>query len=357
MANAFLSLIGGGGSNEIKVGGGSCVVGAFIGGGSNNNNASCSGNYSAIIGGSLNNSFGGWTFIGGGTSNSACGAFDVVLGGKSNINFGVASAIIGGTINCVFSGTSFIGGGYQNQICCGSPNSIILGGQKNQINSYGANKSKGNSIGGGYQNIMFSDGSENNSYGNTIGGGYAHAIYLSKGASFNTILGGEQNLIYGCFNTISGGTSNTINGYCNVHIAGSAINASANNYFLVNNLIQSRGGISDCRVKCGINDWTIGLEEIVKLNPVSFCFSKNLKKKKFGFLAQEICAVIPSIVSCNKMHRFYEGDEFLDRTCSKGVPLLQFDKKALYVSYANAIKQIKSSVELMKLEIDNLKNG
>ncbi len=87
---------------------------------------------------------------------------------------------------------------------------------------------------------------------------------------------------------------------------------------------------SDKRLKENITPITYGLNEILKLNPVSFDWKNdNNKNKQFGFIAQEVQEVMPEAV--------IEGE------------YLGLEKDAIYTALINAIKELKA-------EIDELKN-
>jgi hypothetical protein len=87
---------------------------------------------------------------------------------------------------------------------------------------------------------------------------------------------------------------------------------------------------SDKRLKENIIPITYGLNEILKLNPVSFDWKNdNNKNKQFGFIAQEVQEVMPEAV--------IEGE------------YLGLEKDAIYTALINAIKELKA-------EIDELKN-
>ena len=87
---------------------------------------------------------------------------------------------------------------------------------------------------------------------------------------------------------------------------------------------------SDKRLKENITPITYGLNEILKLNPVSFDWKNdNNKNKQFGFIAQEVQKVMPEAV--------IEGE------------YLGLEKDAIYTALINAIKELKA-------EIDELKN-
>jgi hypothetical protein len=72
---------------------------------------------------------------------------------------------------------------------------------------------------------------------------------------------------------------------------------------------------------------------------------------KYGFLAQEVQQVMPSVVKINQLHRVKDGKEILSR--EEGEPLLMFDKDAIYSAYPNAFKELKSCVDYLKEILKN----
>ena len=129
-----------------------------------------------------------------------------------------------------------------------------------------------------------------------------------------------------------------------------------NDYLITNCCICALGGgLSDYRIKTDINSFSLHPCDVMKLRPVSFCFGKNPGRRRYGFIAQEVCEVFPQIICCNQLHRYYEGKETVDPTCSKGEPLLEFDMDPIYVSYTGVIKDLKTKVENLRRQINELK--
>jgi hypothetical protein len=118
---------------------------------------------------------------------------------------------------------------------------------------------------------------------------------------------------------------------------GTAFQPITQDYTYVNNLCQLGGGVSDCRVKNNICDTGFGLNEILKLRPVHYCFNGDVSKK-FGFIAQEIQAVLPEIVKFNPIEKV--GADGKRTVTGEGEPLLEFDKEAIFASYVNAFKDL-----------------
>jgi hypothetical protein len=317
-ASGFQSFIGGGSQNSVNSGNNSTI------GGGQSNNITLSGFYGqSTIGGGVDNSINGdRNTIGGGAFNSTSGFYTTIGGGVGN-NACQGSFIGGGNAN-VASGTySFVGGGGSNIAC--NQFSVVGGG--------GLNRACGDIsvIGGGCNNLICGCGS-------FIGSGLGN----TTSGCFTSIIGGINNFV--CFL------------YCNSHIIGSCITANANNFTYVNNLCQTGGGLSDCRVKNTIEPVRFGLNEISQLRPVSFCWNgDNSCHKKYGFIAQEIQQVMSCVVTCNQLHKLGpDGNQILNG--EEGEPLLEFEKDAIYASYANAIKELKAENDALKQRVTAIEN-
>jgi hypothetical protein len=224
-----LSVIGGGGSNEIK------SYGSTIGGGTGHR--ICLGsNRGSILGGEGNkidvNS--SCSTIGGGYKN-------IILGYNAKNTCSVCSTIAGGSANYICrSKDSFIGGGGGNSNL--ASNGTVIGGGALNCNIATSTLS---TIGGGLLNV------HNAASFGFIGGGYKNAgsadLTVIGGGSYNVINslqgvigGGYVNTINSVDSSILGGVYNTVNaGYANVHIIGSNLTGNISNYTFVNNLCSA----------------------------------------------------------------------------------------------------------------------
>ena len=165
--------------------------------------------HSTIAGGCKNSVQGDFTFIGGGCSNTVSSSFASILVGRRNYVYGRCSTISGGYRNCIMQGadnSSITAAGSLNIIC--SPNSHIGGGYGNVIS--GSNTA---TIGGGQGNNIYQT-----NYGGTVGGGRQNKICptaAGANATDSTISGGYRNCIFGQTNTIGGGQLHEISGSAN----------------------------------------------------------------------------------------------------------------------------------------------
>ena len=92
---------------------------------------------------------------------------------------------------------------------------------------------------------------------------------------------------------------------------------------------------SDSRLKDNITDLQYGLNEILKLRPVSYNWKNdNINQgKQFGFIAQEVQEVMPELV---KEFETEDGER------------LGLDKEGIYAALVNAIKELKAEIEILK---------
>jgi hypothetical protein len=336
VASGCRSFVGGGVSNTAS------GIFSFIGGGCMN---TASGNRSTVAGGIANTASGNCSFVGGGSLNSASAKYSIVAGGKSNTASGYASTIGGGISSTASGGYSFVGGGISNTASGGysfvgagvgnkaTPSySIVTGGYANCV----CTNSVYSSIVGGRTNFI------NNSCYGFIGGGYQNCI--------------NETIVGAAYSSIVGGGFNCVTGTCNIHIVGGNINGNTNNYTYVNNLCQTGGGLSDCRVKNTIQPLEFGLDHIAQLQPVSFCWNGDSTcHKKYGFIAQNVQQAMSCVVTCNKLHRLGpDGTQILDK--EEGEPLLEFEKDAVYASYVNAFKELKAENDTLKQRITAIEN-
>ena len=226
---ASAGFIGGGNTNTnnseygVLVGGDTnCLhentLVSFIGGGACN----CIGNgdYSVIVGGSLNTGSGGCSFIGGGSSNTAKGVGSSIAGGCNNLASGSFSFASGelskaeGAQSFAFgyavtasAGASVAIGGAVNTVCCTALNSVALGGVSNDVESCnsivsGLGNCVCNSVSGGAKSSITS-GEQNEviaPFGLVVGT-QNHVL----GGSATGVRGG--NIVGGCGNCVNGGNS------------------------------------------------------------------------------------------------------------------------------------------------------
>ena len=332
---------GGGGASVMNAGAG---LYSIVGSGINN---TADGDFSFVGGGNNNNALGICSTIGGGNGNYVVGGRgSSILGGTYNrVSGGFYSTITGGSQNCNYaSGSSVFGfrnynNGYYNTISGGCNNytcntrySSIGNGRFNTIRC-----GSRNSIFGGEDHFI---GPNNNfaSCDSFIGGGDGNTIL---GGLDSNILGGGSNFIsrFSAGTVVSGniiGSNNRVAENYSITI-GRALTADVTCYTFVNNLCNVGGGTSDARLKENIQPLTFGLQELSQLEPVEYNFTADESKKtKYGFLAQNVQSVMPSLIT-------YHPTDLVD-----GEPVLQFDKDAVWSSMVNALKELQERV--VKLE-------
>jgi hypothetical protein len=96
---------------------------------------------------------------------------------------------------------------------------------------------------------------------------------------------------------------------------------------------------SDERLKENIVDLEYGLNEILKLRPVSYNWKNDKinQGKQFGFIAQEVQKIIPDLIN-----------EFTIMEDDKEIVRFGLDKEGIYAALVNAIKELKSEIEILK---------
>jgi hypothetical protein len=114
-------------------------------------------------------------------------------------------------------------------------------------------------------------------------------------------------------------------------------------------LVYSNGGNltstnpSDRRLKDSIMDLQYGLNEVLKLRPVTYNWKNDVIKqgKQFGFIAQEVQEVMPELV---KEFKTEEGER------------LGLDKEGIYAALVKAIQEQQAQIKVLQKEIEILKN-
>ena len=120
----------------------------------------------------------------------------------------------------------------------------------------------------------------------------------------------------------------------------------------INNLgtgpVYSNSGVlsntppSDERLKNNITNISWGLNDILKLRPVSFNWKDDRANqgKQFGFIAQEVHSIMPEAIKIF-------GEDF---------KYLGLEKDAIYATLVKAVQELSAEIDILKQEIINLKN-
>lgn len=192
-------------------------------------------NHATIVGGLNNSASASMTFIGAGKSNTASGACSFVGGGCGNTNSGAWSFLGGGRTNTLSGYSSTLSGGYNNK-ACGNYSTISGGYNNTTCNSFSG-------VVGGHSNVAigtysFVGGGQCNTASNNhsaVGGG------ISNAASGNcaTIGGGQGN-------TASAGHASVLGGQFNIATSGHSIVGGG----LQNNAAAGCSGTFSGRYNC-----------------------------------------------------------------------------------------------------------
>ena len=133
-------------------------------------------------------------------------------------------------------------------------------------------------------------------------------------------------------------------------------------------------GVSDERLKENVADLTLGLDEINELRPVTFDWKASdiddVPNERYGFIAQEVEEVIPSMVSTSPAKRIEtsenedgeivetEVDNFI--TLADGTEISSFkeiDEKPLVYMLVKAVQELSSKVDDLTARIEVLEAG
>jgi len=180
----------------------------------------------------------------------------------------------------------------------------------------------------------------------------SRAFFIMKGNTGNPNTTGELVV----------GAGNRINFRSNV----GTTNAGTNQMYLQSNgdfevlnggAFKTGGGMwssfSDKRLKNSIRDYSKGLNELMDVRPVTFKYNEKVDKMGnnntyVGIIAQELQEVAPEMV---KPHNVYVDDE---GTIAE--EYLSVNANDFIYMLINATQEQQASIELLKEEIDNLKD-
>jgi hypothetical protein len=112
--------------------------------------------------------------------------------------------------------------------------------------------------------------------------------------------------------------------------------------YATNGVIQT----SDKRMKTNIKKLNYGLNEVMKLNPVSFNWINDPESNnRLGLIAQEILPVLPELVKTYD----YQAMEDDDKT------MVQVELETLGVNYSNLIPILIKAIQEQQKEIEELR--
>lgn len=108
-------------------------------------------------------------------------------------------------------------------------------------------------------------------------------------------------------------------------------------------------GWSDARLKENVNPYNGGLEELLKIRPVTFHYNElsglGTEKEYIGVIAQELQEVAPYMVGTIRLRNDEDKTEYLS-----------VDNSAMVYMLINSVKELSQEVEDLKKEIEELKN-
>jgi hypothetical protein len=115
--------------------------------------------------------------------------------------------------------------------------------------------------------------------------------------------------------------------------------------YLGTGIVYSNGGFltnlnpSDKRLKENITDLKYGLNEILKLRPVSYNWKNDTANQgmQYGFIAQEVQEIMPELIN-----------EFKTKENEEDVMRLGLDKEAIFITLVNAIKELEARLKTLE---------
>ena len=117
--------------------------------------------------------------------------------------------------------------------------------------------------------------------------------------------------------------------------------------------------ISDARLKKDVKSYNDGLEQLMKINPVTFKYNDKVKflnpdKEYVGIIAQEMQKVAPYMVEekalFSKSHEGEDGNVIVD---DPGQNYLTYDGSALTYMLVNAVKEQQQQIEELKTALNS----
>jgi hypothetical protein len=171
------------------------------------------------------------------------------------------------------------------------------------------------------------------------------------------------------------GNGTTVNIYRNFSSNGIRVSGSGSGAYLygfnssgsLQTIYSPYSGVSDERLKENVADLTLGLEEINALRPVTFDWKstqiEDVPTGRYGFIAQEVESVVPSMISTEPSTRIekdaedveIEVDNFI--TLDDGTEVSEWkriDKKPLLYMLVKAVQELSEKNEELTARIEVL---
>ena len=290
-------------------------------------------NRGTILGG------GGNSVTGGSTYNS------VINGSQNTVTGSCFESSVNGYLNNV-NGSQKVNVNGQGNTLNNASYSLMLGIGNAENALYGISQGNGNAIGA------------SSDYGTTIG----TSNIIKSSSTYGTAIGYGNTINSNDVNCVAIGYNNTIGANQNLSIAlGTGVTTTASNqfmagysggYVLYSNIANTVGvslaangttwaSISDKRSKENINNIGYGLNTIMKLRPTQYNY-KGVKTTSFGFIAQEVKAIMPEVVEQTKMG---PNKDYLAIRYSEMIPVL-----------TKAVQELKGENDKLASTNKNLQN-
>jgi len=186
---------------------------------------------------------------------------------------------------------------------------------------------------------LYVEGSENNSQ---------YILGLNNGLAYQMVVTGDGNVGIG---TTSPSEVLDVNGNAIFRSIGSGASAGALHYTSTGVLTTNT---SDVRLKTNINPLENTLEKLLNVNTYTFNWINESDRVDLGMIAQEVEEIFPRLVFTNSVDG-YKGIHY-DKFSSILTKAIQ-EQQAIIESQATEIKTLKSQIQLILNEIEQLKNN
>lgn len=122
---------------------------------------------------------------------------------------------------------------------------------------------------------------------------------------------------------------------------------------------------SDKKVKKNINDFNDGLDEVLKIRPVTFQYNgkagiSDTQSKFVGVIAQEIQKIAPytvEVVNYKEIEEYEDDNGELKSKVLSDDDFLQFDGTAVTYMLVNAIKELKAEIDDLNSDLKDLRES
>ena len=242
---------------------------------------------SVVTGGDGNTADGAWSGVFAGQDGLAGGNLSVVAGGQSNVASGNSAVVLGGSSNTSFANFSVTGAGREN--CAGGDNSWAIG-YRAKVRTWTGAQNEGEACQGIPQTSI-----STGDFGTFVWADRQFSDFVSSGTNQFLVRAQGGALITGdgAVNDPLGNRLR-VNGTLRVDNLGSGGSTS----LCRNASNQIATCSSSARYKRDIEDLEIGMNDLMRLRPVSYRWIDS-GTQDIGLVAEEVAAAIPALAVYN----------------------------------------------------------